>query len=296
MTELKQRFIDSLEDLPRYYITTLEKAGFFEELYNKDLCNFSTEELESFIDSLDSPSINLIRVYLTPIKGYIDFAIEQGYVESKINYVDKILTCNLERFINTIKRDSKYLTKKELDEIVDNCVNAQDAVLYQLLFEGINGKVSEDIRNLKITDVDFENKTIDIQGSKKEVSFKLLELIKEAHEQVKYIKKNGEFSNTSLSTETTLDVNTVYVLKTKEASKPISPITLIKRFTNMKKIFGYDNITPTSVYDSGLIYKMKQLKENKKELNLEDWKQVVKEFKYEDHQTYNKKKELERYV
>ncbi|MGE7683891.1 GIY-YIG nuclease family protein [Peribacillus simplex] len=63
-----------------------KKVGIFEKQANKDLYDFTFEEAEEFLYSLNAKSLMSIRNQISRLGKYLDFAIEQGRSVNETNY------------------------------------------------------------------------------------------------------------------------------------------------------------------------------------------------------------------
>lgn len=307
--EIKTNFLStcSNDNQKTYYGRLLSKANKLEEEYNKDLCNFNQNELDNFLKSLNATSEALVGANISIIKKYIEFAIKSGYVDTGINYAALIPYSDSKNYTQMFINREKYLDETQLNDIVDSCFNPQDACLFQLLYEGIMGDELSEIRNLKISDVDFENKTLSltnvkssgvIEERKLTVSYRLLELIKEAYAQVEYFKNNGE-EHQGKGKHISLAHPTPYIIKSKVGNEgqPIIKETLIRRFILIKEALGYCHIIPKSVFKSGILKKLRNIKEKNGEVTIIDYKRINYEHGYKNEQQWLALKvELEKYI
>lgn len=85
--ELKEMFLKQYpENTAAFYECVLSKAYTTEQHLQKDISNFNRMELESFLIVLGATSLAAITTSLSIITKYIDFAIEKGYVNTRINH------------------------------------------------------------------------------------------------------------------------------------------------------------------------------------------------------------------
>src|SRR5690606_42012578 len=98
---------------------------------------------------------NTIESYGRIISGYLNWCVKNRIISK--NVMEDMKPADFEKFIYD---DSEYLSEKSLRRIEDLCNNYQDAVILRLLFIGVGGKQLSEIRNLKVSDVDFTNKKL----------------------------------------------------------------------------------------------------------------------------------------
>jgi len=263
--ELKQKFIDQYsEDEKMAFDIVFKKLEAFEEQLNKDLCNLDINEIVNLLHNINANSIESIAGILSVLTTYTDFCITEGYTSSKINnykqFSDRKM---LGKYINQPVNENKYLKdKKELQLLKNICGNAQDEVLLALLWEGIMGTHKfDEIRNLKIEDVDFNNNEIHISGKREriiKVEIETIESIKDAIEEKYYIENSLEQKEL---------LNTPYVvrpIKDKKTNKKLTSIAIKNRINRISSLYENPYITPINIYKSGMIYYIKKIMQNKR--------------------------------
>jgi HNH endonuclease len=157
----------------------------------KDLHQFNLRELELLNHSFKFKSLPTARSYNQTINSYLNFCVNKGYIG--INPLESVFsTAWLKKFVST----ENYLTDDDIHVIIDKCVNPQDAVLIQLLFEGVGGTNKNELINLKREDVNVQNNILTLTDKNNStrllvVSDRCIELILKAHEQSIYKTKNG---------------------------------------------------------------------------------------------------------
>lgn len=237
----------------RTYGRVFIKSYSAEELYNKDLMDFSLEEIEQVLMKLTPLTVTASRTNLSIVNSYILSARGSSPlddVKDDKNYVKKFVSDNIEL----------YISKNELDDITCNLVNAQDAVLFQLLFEGVD---VHEICNLKKSDVNYEDNylhLIDSRGNSRshEVSYECISLIRKASQEKTYLKSNGIVDQKSYSDSIEL-VDSEYVIrlaKTRNASpnSAVSPHVIYRRLKTMAEWFDNPYLTSKNIFRSGQIF------------------------------------------
>jgi hypothetical protein len=305
--ELKNRFLESYYKnaaTQKTYRYVLSKATATEEKKNKDLCNFNYEELDNLFYSFSTRSLQSIQQHVAIITRYIEFAIDEGYNPTKINIVDLFHTfsgVNLEKYVNKIALNKKYVDKDELEEIINLCFNAQDAVIFDLIPQGIKGEDCEELINLRGQDCNFETNELLLTKNNGEqriitVSSRSMGLIQDALDQELYIKNNGE--ETSARANNYKINKTEYVLRpaSKDNTDKIKSFNIISRINRMKTIFGNPFITVTNLWVAGMIMMGKELKQEKGELTKEDYININKRFAYNPDYWYQTKVRIEKHL
>jgi integrase len=212
--------------------------------------------------------------------------MEKGYrtVPSNINPLETVK--HDKEFIQkfTDKNVVIYISKDELDRLTDpkdGCVNAQDGVLFSLLFDGLS---VHEICNLKKSDVDFKNRVLhltDDKGNKRDLKVPewsdSMELIERAIDEEKYYKKNQEAVILSNQSEFTLLVDNEYVIrvgatKNKNPQGAVQPSVIYRRLSTIASPEIWDNVYLTSknIQRSGMIYRAWLLYRESKSLGKEE--------------------------
>lgn len=150
------------------------------------------------------------------------------------------------------KMSVNRVTKEDLKNIISQLDNPIDKLLFVGLFKGLR---KEDIANLKISDIDFENKKIHIDNRTIEIDREFEKLLKETIEQRTYYKMgDGDFFKPDYD----FNMNSQYVYKvkpTKRNSNGLEPVTAIgvrKKMERMRAVLGED-VTTKDVIMSGAI-------------------------------------------
>jgi len=248
----------------------------------KDVSKFTPDELDALVASHKSPSLITVRVVVSVYNKYIVWLMTQGMVES--NPLDHLMP--LENWPHKHVVPSIWITDADLDHITDFCENAQDAVIFQLLFEGVSGKAMQEIINLTIDDVDFENRILTLrEGSRVrslDVSEKLIKLIQNAHAEHVYYVRNKQSSTSNLLTYNLIPSR--HVVKSCRIGAAVDPKITKKsiwtRVNTICELIGLKNITTKNIIQSGMLFAAKELCEQSGILTNDMYKVVAKRFSH----------------
>src|SRR5690606_10309512 len=162
--EVKNEFLNTISEKTRQNYRRIFTITFKHELIlNKDINQFTLKEIEKVLWSFKSKTRNTIESYGRIISSYLNWCVKTGLISK--NVMEDMKPDDFEKFIHD---DSEYMSEKQLRRIEDMCNNYQDAVIIRLLFIGAGGKKLSEIRNLKISDIDFENKRLNSTETLKE--------------------------------------------------------------------------------------------------------------------------------
>lgn len=166
--------LNRLHNHDKYYPQTIslvfKKSAQSERFYDKDLFDFSLRELELFFYSLQPKSLDASQNYVSMVLHYIDWAMERRYTQLHLNPLNNVTPEWKRQFGYHLVKD--LWSEQEMIKIIKEIPNKQYAVIIALLFNGINGKDLSEISNLKVNDIDFDNKTLKVEcmtGRKREL-------------------------------------------------------------------------------------------------------------------------------
>lgn len=288
--ELKNRFMEQYPDSTKMaYEIIFRKTAKTEKQLGKDLCNFNFSEIDGLLYSIGAKTVESLVSAVSVLSGYTDFCILEGYVPTKMNYyrqfTDKEL---LKKYLNRFAVKNMYLkNKQELQLIKNICDNAQDEVVFALLWEGVMGEGLEELVNLKIEDVDFENNRIHIEGKHERiitVEQDTIDSIQDAIEERFYIRKNETNGDSNML----LNI-TPYVIRPvvrKITDKKVKPGVIRNRIMRIAELYDNPYITPTNIQRSGMIYYIKKMMQEKgyktfKEVESGDLKPILIRYGYD---------------
>lgn len=283
--EVKEQFLSNYKPSTQKTIRRIFKASYLSEKdLNKDLYAFNREELRSFFFFLRPAKFASSKQNGHFVKHYIDWAIENGYKKG-VNPLDGLAQDWFKQFVD--EESKHYFTEEELTNVVDQCQNAQDAVIVQLITEGVLGEACEELLNLKKDDIDFENNILTLRDEKnrkerkRKVSDKCIKLCKQALAESEYIKSNGEASPDVLSPVVKL-VNNDYVIKsaltnTKNFGKAEYGL-IHRRLDVLSNYFKLPNFTPKNIHNSGMLIMAKNIYLEKGSLDENDFDLIFDTF------------------
>lgn len=291
--DIKEEFLNEYPEKTRIsYRRIFDKSEQNERALGKDLYDFNLNEIENIMYALTPLTNSASYTYGTQIIAYVKWALYKEYPLTNTN----LLLFQKPNFFNKFVDQNKqmYMTESNLRKIEDNLVNAQDAVVLRLIFEGVFGSGLSELKNLKRQDVNFnENKLslINSKGERREhvVSDRAIQLIGEALDQEIYRKKNGEMtSEYRVSNESELDESDYVVRPTNtniaELSAPVTLGVVYKRIRNVAALLGGLDIpaikyfTSKNIFRSGVIYYGKQLLNEYGELGSKQYEMIGERF------------------
>ena len=155
--EQKWRYIIKKESevtlAPGFLQNLFVKAAPFEEMYDKDLCEWTLTEILEFYKFLDLYSLESVALLNSNYALYTSWALTETLVPDGQNHFlevdnDAMLGC-----LNTSLLEKTIITREELEERADTLINYTDRFVFYALFEGLYGKYFEEIINAKLSDI-----------------------------------------------------------------------------------------------------------------------------------------------
>lgn len=275
----------------------LRSADEYEESMQKELYNMNYSELNQLLVlKFKNSSSKAIAKNVSILKNYIDFCIEKNMVLHGENRLAMFTSEDIRDIVNKQALGSKYITRFELDKYKNMLYNEQDKLMLELLFIGVKGRPSqegtlEEIINLKMSDVDKEKRRLILSQNNgkhrllENVPASTIELIEETYNQKFYVENNGQITGNPRSPnprETIINYFEGYVFRTpgKDRFSQLGKSMLNSRLRKIQKILDNYYITWTSIYMSGMLDMLYNLKMEKGELTKEDYNIVCNRFNY----------------
>ncbi|NEN84480.1 hypothetical protein [Paenibacillus elgii] len=253
-----------------------------EEEYGTDMSNFTLEQVEAVLKKLKPATEASSRNSTSCIFTYINWAIEEGLSSLPVNPLSNKPLDWCRSFIVPITE----LSESKFNSLERNCVNAQDAVILRLIFEGVKGDGCAELLQLSIHDVDFERGVLTLTNQDQsirylEVSQQALYLIKLAARETLYQKKNGSFSGTTKNPHTRL-VENEYVIRSSitrnENVHAADKFLIYRRLSMLSEVFQLPKLNVNMIERSGMMKMAKDLLEAEGKLEREQYFKIAERF------------------
>jgi site-specific recombinase XerD len=268
----------------------------YEKKRNKDLNEFTLEELEEILYSFKANNRNTMESYGRIISSYLNWCVRNGLIKENI-----LSDFTPESFEKYITNEETYISANELRRLEDNCANFQDAVILRLLFIGAGGRELSEIRNLKKNDMVFNKLRLvntlkyGENGLPEKYTERFIDiderteyLINGAINQKQYMKRNGQMEERDNIRDYNDLVENDYVVrssitKTENWTAPVDKFVVYRRIQIISETLGVE-LTAKFIQRSGMIYKANQLLGGKDvEPSLDDLKMVANQFNMKSH-------------
>jgi len=290
---MKNKYLDRYENLDTQgvYRRIFKKSALIEREYAKDLCDFSEEQLKSFVINVLQPKTKeSSRSIYSTISSYIDWTISTGVATTTANPWKKRDQAYIYSLVHFVKN---YMSYHEKQFILKKLINEQDRFIVEALWNGIQGDKLAELVKLKIDQIDITSGTVTIIDENKSVvrvvptfDYQLCNIAKLANEQKLYIKKNGECSENTIS-ESAVLVESNYIIKRSNTKHKgdkthITHYTVYNRVEMFRKLDAlkpYANVLVTkNIIRSGMIYYALQLYKRDGVLEREQIEEICERF------------------
>lgn len=196
-SDQKERYLANCkyENTTRNLIKFIYTASAIEEFkYDKDVCEFNQIEVTDLLKSFNSKSPHRLKSNCVYLNDYYLWCYNEGLVDSIINPFDKIVTdIIIENIIPSSTLAEKYLSKEEIINCKNEIIDVTNQFIFYALYLGIKGEEYEEIRNLKISDLDIhEHKVKLITGRIVNVDDLFINLMINANDELNYFPEGIE--------------------------------------------------------------------------------------------------------
>ena len=265
--ELKLNFIDTIKkhrekNTVKLYEVMLAKIDDAEIINERELKYFNEKQIDLFFITLNAKSKSSLNTYLSILKDYLTFTTDyNNTLMIGFDCIMKMSGNDLEKYINTIGIEMRYITPKELSEIISIPIgDSLCKAITILLYHGIKGEAFSDILNIKIEDIDIENSVI-YKGT--DVLFNIpkeyLHIFKESISGNKFVEWNVDGK---IKRELEL-VDNGYLIRRNInprrdfdfTAKPDKNL-LNRRMLQYYETTGFPYLSVQSIYNSGIVYRM----------------------------------------
>jgi len=274
----------------------LRSVDEYEVAKGKPIYNMHRDELNGMIAmQFNNPSVGAVTKNVSILRTYIDFCINKNVVTHRENRLATFTVEDAKNLVNQQVLLKKFITREQLKEYQRILFNEQDKLILELPYVGGRGRTcdgctSEEIINLRMSDVDEENKMItltqnDGKTRELEVETSTIELIKDAYNQKIYVENNGEMSNNlRLSKPREITINRVedYVLCVPSLKKfqKFTSNLITSRMSRMQKYLDNPYLTVSAIYMSGMVQLAIDIYKEKGEVDKDDYIDICFRFNY----------------
>lgn len=259
---LKHEYLNEIDGYysDNNYITVaicFNRLDKFEAKIGKDVLYFNIEDFMYFFEDLKTPSFSTLQSYKSIIMKYLLWASNKTGINTGIIAIDNVPLDELKDAVNTRAMSDRMLTLDEYLEIINND-EIELQVRTQVIFawNGVVGKDNIDMKMARISDFNYDNKTLTVNDKTYIFMDVEADIIKETCKQkaVAYIGSDKEIKEKDL-------LNSVYIMRPYahfklEDNTEISTAVLKRRFVELASQLGRPKLTTKAYTTSGYIYRM----------------------------------------
>lgn len=266
----------------RYEKTTLEAAKSFfngsadvELQEGTDLSNFNRQQVVKLLKKYNARTKGYYRAMCNIFSDYYNFCLDKGYIESSnfTNWYDsKLSTKIVEEILPHDLVKDKIMLKEDVINMIDLVPDPTNKLLIYAPFIGINGENHEDLKYLRIDDLNEERKVIQLHSGKVQfIDDLFIELIRKADEATRYYPDGIE----NLTSHRNEYAKSMYVFKqciSKKEEKINCVITngiFVFKMKCIRMQVGNKYLSITNLYNNGLVTAIKDYY-SEKGISLED--------------------------
>ena len=245
-------------------ISAFNKVEPIETRLGKDCCNFSTYEIQNCFAMTSYKNKYTLNVFHSNLKNYATWCNENFLIDDGINHYMEFSFSDFQMFIDKRFESKRYVTRKELLNLIRNVVNPRDQFIIISLFEFGKTDGYSDIVNIKLSDIDQDNLTANLYtGRTVNVSKELIYIAIEADKETQLYPYNGVNFSRTMIYKYNLD-------KIVKFYREINPNTIVKTISTIVKkniisLGGYEGISSDTIVNSG---QMEMIRRRSKELDI----------------------------
>ena len=265
-SDIKEKYLDSVTEAVAHQLRPLfSKSEITENLYKKDIYDFTSVQILELIRSFDQTTIGSVKRTLSLLSMYIDWAASYNLSKGTVNLAR---TISNEELYGCLGGKKLYISYSELEEMQEKLLNYQSKAVLRCLFEGISGMAHSELLSLsrqQIEEAMLNDNVLTLHdiknGDRKlKVSSDCLIIALNASKETMYQLKNGRGEGWAKAVSL---VDNDYVIKTKitrgknegQAGRHI----ITNLITDISEFFKINFLTPNTIVRSGHLYRAYQL-------------------------------------
>lgn len=164
----KQRFyqykLNTVQNLMPIEVK-IKRAAQFENIYKKDLCDFTFDEISEMYKLMSFKSIEALNVMNSVLNQYTNWCLSEHLVQNGQNIYDTFSSSSLTNLLNKRVIENQIVSRDELLEWTKRFRNPRDQFVFLSLFEFGKSKNFENIIYARLEDIDESNKTIKLYSN-----------------------------------------------------------------------------------------------------------------------------------
>lgn len=160
----------------------------FEEKFNKDLCNFTTDEIKVMYKLWNLDSLDVITNRNSAYKSYSSWAQSERLIVDNQNHFDEFDINILNSLLNKNALKQKIVDRETVLSWCERLLNPRDAYVLLCIFEFGKGDYFSDIVSARIEDINTENNTMTLKSGRTVlISDELIDYAHKSRSAIEYI-------------------------------------------------------------------------------------------------------------
>ena len=286
--DLKNRYIEEKTErvtIDKFYLPNVfRKTEVFEQLLNKDLCNFTVSEIYEMIKVCGFTGYNTLANFISACSMYTNWCLNQGFVYDSQNHFLEIRPDQYSRLIDRIATDMRIATRGQIEKWIMELPNPSDKFVFLGVFEGIKGTAYCEYIDLLGEDINCDKCEIFLRATNRTLkcSTMLCEIGIESANTFSYYPLTGKMEREGKFIDSDKVIKDVNNIRT----TPNPGRRIYFKLLRSIKYLGIESFfDPNALQDSGM---MDMVISRSKELNISE-RQYVYEHIDEINNRYNKK-------
>jgi integrase len=283
--EIKERYLSQYdnEQTQKTIRNVFFKTELIESVLEKDLFDCTLDELGKCIENNNPQTRSVAKSTGRFISNYISWAIEERLKINKINQLKGVTTEWYDQFIDTTKKI--HFSYSEFLELLEDeaMLNATDKIFLFLLFEGAIGERFSQIKEMKYSDIDFDNNIIyikerDYHMKVDEKLIRYLEKSRNENTYYQYNQKIGEFVEKELLPSEYIFRNVKSPRSTE--GQQIGMNVLYSRLHTLKDILNVEHLGAQSLRQSGMLWEAVKIHKEEGKLAYDELARIGEKYDY----------------
>jgi len=188
----KQRYLDEMsEQYTKDYMVSIASAfnriSEFEEMYGKDACEFSREQISSWYSYTTYKDALVYANVNSRFVNYVNWCVNNNLVPDGCNHFSEFSVTDFQKYVNQRLEVKRYLTKGSFETICRSILNPRDEFLFRCLYEFGKSKNFMDIFEMELNDINQTTRKVKLfSGREVSVTQEFIDCAVRADAQVEY--------------------------------------------------------------------------------------------------------------
>lgn len=265
---IKNRFLNENEmsesQIDKWRVI-FNKTKLQEEILQKDIYEMNRQECEELLHFFKLRSVQYISMYMSNLKQYVYWCDSQGLIPHHINYFEGLGDRKtLKTFISNQAMENQIISEDKLALYTNELVGVHDyqgALIINLLFLGVILDQDDEkceLRNIKVSDIDFENNIVRTNKRLLKIETKLMELVRKAIDQEEMINLLHMEELTSINKKARQFNNSNFLINGRKYSinigHPTTYMYVVKKIREISFYINNPHINASYLSLSGIIH------------------------------------------